>query len=400
MSIKSLLYASLQTSEREEEEMISNTPTANKLLRPLRRSTRLNQAILLTVVGVDSYRGPYREQVTTLSISCHGCRYESHNDVLTNSPVHLELPPQKTDSPPVTARGIVRWIERSVDNHGPQQTAIELDDPGNIWGVDAPPSDWIEYCGPRAPAASTTKPKPSAAREPEAPAYSVAEGKKVSPSPSVSSRTQSFGRQMGDFQRQMEQTLLDAANMVVRERTTSALDEVRATMRDEANRLLAEAAANHAGTWMAEFVKQMKQASHDGVRALDTEWTKKISADLQAANEQMEESKRDLGQHIQRLCENAIERAERGLEISQEEAVKRIVGQLKEQVAAVLDDAKRAGADLNKNREALERTIDQSLDKCSVRIQETCTQFEKQFELIIQSRLDTAREELELARKK
>ena len=72
---------------------------------------------------------------------------------------------------------------------------------------------------------------------------------------------------MGDFQRQMEQTLFDTANTVVRERTTSVLGEVRASMRDEAKCLLSEAAAAQATAWMADCVKQMKQASHDSARA-------------------------------------------------------------------------------------------------------------------------------------
>lgn len=77
-----------------------NTSTANDIARPLRRSTRLNQAIPLTVMGVDSYRGPYREDVSTVSISAHGCKYESKHDVLTNSWVMLELKPEQTTSRP------------------------------------------------------------------------------------------------------------------------------------------------------------------------------------------------------------------------------------------------------------------------------------------------------------
>ncbi len=70
---------------------MSNTSTASDLARPLRRSTRLNAVVPITVMGVDSYRGPYREEVSTVAVSCHGCRYESKHDVLTNSWVMLEL---------------------------------------------------------------------------------------------------------------------------------------------------------------------------------------------------------------------------------------------------------------------------------------------------------------------
>ena len=308
----------------------------------------------------------------------------------------LELPARKPDAPPVTARGLVKWVQRSVDNGGPHQTAIEFEDPGNIWGIPEPPTDWVEYFGPRDPAASAAKPKPFAIRKPELPAP-VAPETRMIPAVPASSTDRPLGQLMGDFQRQMEKTLFDAANTVVRERTDSAIEEVRTSMRGEAKRLLAEAAAAQAGTWMSDFVKQMKQASHDSARALHTEWTKKISADLNAAAERVEERKRDLDQHTQSLSTVAIERVQRGLETSQKEAVNRIVGRLKEQVAPVVDEAKKVTADLSRDREELEHIIDQALDKSSARMEEICARFENQFEMILQSRLDTAREEMERA---
>src|SRR5579864_7348254 len=109
------------------------------MARPLRRSTRVNQAVPLTVMGVDSYRGPYREEVSTVSVSCHGCKYESKHDVLTNSWVMLELPTKNSGQQTVSARGLVKWVKRPQDTGGTYETAIELETPGNIWGIDTPP---------------------------------------------------------------------------------------------------------------------------------------------------------------------------------------------------------------------------------------------------------------------
>src|SRR5579864_5793131 len=106
-------------------EMASNTSTSNEIVRPLRRSTRLNHAIPVTVIGVDSFRGPYREDVSTVTISCHGCRYESKHDVLTNSWVLLELPRSKPDGPPVIGRGLVKWAQPSAETDGLHEMAIE-----------------------------------------------------------------------------------------------------------------------------------------------------------------------------------------------------------------------------------------------------------------------------------
>jgi hypothetical protein len=376
-----------------KSEMTSNTSTTDHPGRSLRRSTRLNQIISLTVVGVDSYRGPYREEVSTLTINCHGCRYRSKHEVFTNAWVILELPAKKLGGPPITSRGIVKWVERSVNEAGPQLTAIELDEPGNIWGIIAPPSDWLKYCGRRVPVGSTAKPKPFAVLKSKTPG-AVAVEATTSSSPPVASTDRPPGRLMGDFQRQMEQTLFDTANTVVRERTTSVLGEVRASMRDEAKCLLSEAAAAQATAWMADCVKQMKQASHDSARALYAEWTKKMNADLQMAGERLEARKQDLDQQVQGLSAVAIERVQCGLETSQKEAVNRIVGRLKEHLAPVVDDAKKAAADMSRNREKLKKMMDQVLDKSSVRMEEICARCDNKFEIAIQLYLDGSREDL------
>src|SRR5271166_6481003 len=110
------------------KEFMPNTSTASDLARPLRRSSRLNAVVPITVMGVDSYRGPYREEVATVTVSCHGCRYESKHDVLTNSWVMLELHGKESGAQPISARGLVKWVKRPQDTAGTYETAIELED--------------------------------------------------------------------------------------------------------------------------------------------------------------------------------------------------------------------------------------------------------------------------------
>src|SRR6202035_1168093 len=47
-----------------------------------RRSTRVEKAVPLVVGGVGALREPYQEEVSTLSISCHGCTYQSRHEVI------------------------------------------------------------------------------------------------------------------------------------------------------------------------------------------------------------------------------------------------------------------------------------------------------------------------------
>ena len=89
------------------EVFMANTSAAGNSYRSARRSTRRDQAIQVTVSGVDSRRGPYIEKVSTLTISCHGCKYPSKYQVLPDAWVTLELVPEKTDAPKISARGRV-----------------------------------------------------------------------------------------------------------------------------------------------------------------------------------------------------------------------------------------------------------------------------------------------------
>jgi hypothetical protein len=74
---------------------MSKSALDNGLGRPMRRGTRINQAVRLKVTGVDSYRGPYCEEVSTDKISCHGCKFKSKYDVLIDSEVMLEVNNEK-----------------------------------------------------------------------------------------------------------------------------------------------------------------------------------------------------------------------------------------------------------------------------------------------------------------
>src|ERR1700734_4218548 len=107
---------------------MSNSSAA---FRPVRRSTRIEHAIPLKVEGVDSFRGPYSEEVSTVAISCHGFKYLSKHQVLTNALVVLELKNPKANAP-VSARGRVKWVDRPQDPAGFFHTAVELETPGNI----------------------------------------------------------------------------------------------------------------------------------------------------------------------------------------------------------------------------------------------------------------------------
>lgn len=397
---------------------MSNSPIASSSYRPARRSTRLTEAIPIRVEGVDSYRGPYSEEVSTVSVSAHGCKYHSKNQVLTNALVILETKSGKPDAKPVSARGRVKWV---TGLHGGLfETAIELEDPGNIWGIATPPKDWLPFCGPRTIEIDTAKSKPFAVPRPESavpasPAAAPPAGTKEPAPPALENRASTghpaesgarqslasvarpVGQLMGDFQQQMENMLSEVATAAVREKTATLLNDVHAKLRQEAKTILAEATASQAGPWIEQALKQMKLAGQDTAQKLHSQWMKKIESDMAQAFQQIEVRRQEAEELSRNLAANALQKVEGVLEASRKDGIDRIVSRLREQITPIVEDTRKAAADLTRRKEELDKIIEHSVETTTGRIEDACSKFDKQFEMMIRARIDSAREEIERA---
>jgi hypothetical protein len=121
-----------------------NAMNAGEELRK-RRSSRIVQAVPLIVSGVDALGRPFQERTSSLIINCHGCRYQSKHYVLKNMWVTLEIPHAEAGQPPRQVRGRVAWIQRPRTVRQLFQVALELELPGNVWGIGFPPEDWGNF---------------------------------------------------------------------------------------------------------------------------------------------------------------------------------------------------------------------------------------------------------------
>ena len=373
---------------------MTNSSLALHSGRGARRSTRVNRAIPLVVAGVDSFRGPYQEEVSTIAVSCHGCRYESKYEVLPEASVILQLNPKTPNSKPISTRGRVKWTKRP-ESGGLFQTAIELDQPGNIWGIDAPPSDWLPFIAQRPIDSDTTKAKQVAVLRPTLGSEAQAGAPKTTTSRPIESNSpatsatrpaaQQVGQLMGGFQQQMEKMLSEVADAAVREKAATLLSDVRTQLRAEAQHILAETNSMQAERW------------GESARALHGQWTKKIEGELQQALTRMEMRHRELEELSERLTAKAHDRLETFIEGSRKEAVDKIVVRLKEQSAPVIESARKAASDLTKQEQELENLCERFVEKSAEQMEETCTRLDRQFEMILRERLDSAREELDRA---
>ena len=77
-----------------------------------RRSTRIVQAVPITVSGTDALGQPFKERTTTVMVNCHGCKYQSKHYVPKNSIVTLDIPRMEPGLPPRIVPGHVVWVQR------------------------------------------------------------------------------------------------------------------------------------------------------------------------------------------------------------------------------------------------------------------------------------------------
>jgi hypothetical protein len=151
------------------ESLPSSDPGTQK-----RRSTRIVQAIPITVSGTDALGQPFKERTTTVMVNCHGCKYQSRHYVPKNSIVKLDIPQQEAGSKPKSTEGRVVWVQRPRTVRELFQIGLEFEVPGNAWGIAFPPEDWaadalpVDYAAESAiPFEVTTTQNPIASVSPQ-----------------------------------------------------------------------------------------------------------------------------------------------------------------------------------------------------------------------------------------
>src|SRR5262252_3611755 len=101
---------------------------------------------MLAVQSVDASRAPYREEVTTGSISCHGCTYKMRREPGPGDIVVLDTGSGSTGHFGFPSRARVKSIQRlDTPNDSTYNVGVELEIAGNVWGISSPPADWFPW---------------------------------------------------------------------------------------------------------------------------------------------------------------------------------------------------------------------------------------------------------------
>ena len=145
----------------------------------IRRSTRLPLEIPVRVTSLDP-KIQFAENCTTVTVSAHGCGVIASRQVASRTPVQLEI---VADQQRTKAR--VLEVVPLNDEKTSWLLGMELERPGNFWGIKYAPADWAEEDGETSVAAAkrtgaepvpATMPKAAAAAEastatPDSPPY-------------------------------------------------------------------------------------------------------------------------------------------------------------------------------------------------------------------------------------
>jgi hypothetical protein len=126
------------------EAATSASETSNAGGTDKRRSTRVVCAVPIIVVGTDALGQTFRESTSTMVVDCYGCKFQSQNYVPKHSTVTVEIFHAPGWDRRVI-RGRVVWLQRPRTHREKYQIAIEMDVPGNVWGVTPTPPGWFPH---------------------------------------------------------------------------------------------------------------------------------------------------------------------------------------------------------------------------------------------------------------
>lgn len=110
-----------------------------------RRSERVSESIPLIVRGLDLLGQPFEERTSTLYLNLHGCIYSSKHHLPKNSWVTLGL---REGSEFRNVRARIAWLQRPQSVREAFEVAVELESPGNVWGIQFPPENWAAGATP------------------------------------------------------------------------------------------------------------------------------------------------------------------------------------------------------------------------------------------------------------
>ncbi len=310
----------------------------------------MEKAVPLAVQGMDASRAPYREEVTTATISCHGCSYQMKHQVLPGAIVVLDLGHRAKGYSDRPSRGQVKWIQKLNTAADPAyHVAVEFETAGNIWGITSPPEDWLPAQGgkviepnPGREIRVVTRTEPQIIQNRIGGATPVPGLKKSEP---VASLSPWFSDLMAGISNQIQVTVSEIAAGTLANEKNRLLEEFRIQIQNEASGTIERVIATSKEELARRALKDLNEATEATVRTSHERLIGAIEQDLESAKQRMLIQGNELSQRADTMVTCATERLQRDFETSHTELTARFVSRLRDQIAPVLEEAR---ADLQK----------------------------------------------------
>jgi hypothetical protein len=303
-----------------------------------RRSTRINLALPLEVQGVGALREPYHEKVSTLSVSCHGCSYQTKHEVIQGEVVFLEVQPSTHASTGSSSRARVKWVQKVTTADRGFRVAVELESAGNIWGVPTPPEDWFPVQNAGAEESATGRELRVVARTEQQIAPAAGHEKTIAAAAQVSPLAQL----MAGLGEQIQIKAAEAARDALLLEQNRQMDEFRVQLQDEAAKTMQSVISASKEEISRQALKGLMQAHEAGARMNYARWIKKIEQDMETVRQHMLNQVGEVTRRIDSLAANAIERVQRNVETTRNEAVEQFAARFHEEVTPLVAQAHEA----------------------------------------------------------
>ena len=353
---------------------------------PKRRSSRISKAIMLAVKSVDASHAPYREEVTTGSISCHGCTYKMRHEPRPGDMVVLDTGLGSTGHSGFPSMARVKSIQRlNTSNDPTYNVGVELEIAGNIWGISSPPADWFpRQSGNLVESASHGRELQLIART--EPQRALARTEPATPVPVLKKNEAAavlspwFANLMNALSNQVQIAVSEIAAVTLANERKRLLDEFRFQIQNEATGTIEHVIA----TSKDELARRALKVLNEGAQAI----VKNSQGSLVGAIERHIENAQ---QNLDTMATGTVERVQSNLEASRTKATERFVLRLREQVAPVMEEAR---ADVQKlvasqtvfKEESLaiyRRVTDQLESDANARLLQTHDQLEKNSTFVV-----------------
>ena len=366
-----------------------------------RRSTRIAQSVPVTVIGVDALGQAFKERTSTVSVNCHGCKYQSKHYVPKGSQVTIEIPRPQSDAPARTMEATVAWVQRPRTVRELFQIGVQFTVPGNAWGIAFPPADWfplpdeqeggIQILVPSAAAESqASQPLIHEGMPAETPASVIAmesdveaaseeaeDNVRVLPVAAQAQETMSMARQMArlvaEAKQHLRRSMQSGAAEAVAQEVRTAREQVEVQLRTAVNEAVEDSVTKATEKSVHASVQHAVQSAvRDSLEQLVGQATQQVVQNALAAFEQARRAASPKPEELDTQVRAAVERVvetsaaklaeqtiQQSVQQTVEQAVKQSVQQAVERATANLPMAQRAATVTAPTEEVL-RQLDEA----------------------------------------